>query len=223
MAKQDVLDAINATIVPNNLKGISADSLRNILTMIVENAGEGGSGSGDGALKVMVPDTMMTLDLFREYGEFSLSTWEEVKLYGVSIGLDLSPLDSTVTAAFEYNAQIYQTFIDKAKAGEGILCMIDGSLMAKAGIELQLATDPLISVLVEEMATSCGQLAQVGVTYLKAFPDSGMQSNTMIEITPIGVPDNIENGFIYYQSDMKLYLNEDGSIVFQQLTTEPES
>ena len=47
MAKQDVLDAINATIIENGQKGITAQSLNNILTMMTENAGEGG-GSGDG-------------------------------------------------------------------------------------------------------------------------------------------------------------------------------
>lgn len=46
MNKQEIIDAINATIAPNNIKGITADSLRNLLIMMVENAGEGGSGSG---------------------------------------------------------------------------------------------------------------------------------------------------------------------------------
>lgn len=50
MAKQDALDAINATIVENNQKGITAQSLKNVLITMVENAGEG--GSGDGSLRV---------------------------------------------------------------------------------------------------------------------------------------------------------------------------
>lgn len=46
MTKQEILDAINATIVTNGQKGITAESLANILTEIVNAAGEGGSGVG---------------------------------------------------------------------------------------------------------------------------------------------------------------------------------
>ena len=51
---QEVVDAINATIVPNNVKGITADSLRNLLLLMAENSG-GSGGSGEGALRVMIP------------------------------------------------------------------------------------------------------------------------------------------------------------------------
>lgn len=79
MAKQDVIDAINATIVPNGSKAINADSLRNLLIMMTENAGEGGSGSGDGALRVIVPDLMMVGGMFVDMGEFSSTSYGEVK------------------------------------------------------------------------------------------------------------------------------------------------
>lgn len=39
MANQNVIDAINATIVPNGSKAINADSLRNLLLMMAENGG----------------------------------------------------------------------------------------------------------------------------------------------------------------------------------------
>lgn len=45
MTKQEILDAINATIVANGQKGITAESLANILVEMVNAAGEGGSGS----------------------------------------------------------------------------------------------------------------------------------------------------------------------------------
>lgn len=49
MSKQEILDAINATIVPNGQKGITAESLANILTEMVNAAGEGGSGGSGGS------------------------------------------------------------------------------------------------------------------------------------------------------------------------------
>jgi hypothetical protein len=44
MTKAEILEAINATIAPNNVKGITAESLANILTEIVNATPEGGSG-----------------------------------------------------------------------------------------------------------------------------------------------------------------------------------
>lgn len=46
MTKQEILDAINATIVTNGQKGITAESLANILTEIVNAVGEGSGGVG---------------------------------------------------------------------------------------------------------------------------------------------------------------------------------
>ena len=49
-ANQEVIDAINGTIVSNNVKGITADSLRNLLLLMAENSG-GSGGSGEGKRK----------------------------------------------------------------------------------------------------------------------------------------------------------------------------
>lgn len=45
MNKAELIEAINATIAPNGVKGITAESLANILTEIVNAAGGGGGGS----------------------------------------------------------------------------------------------------------------------------------------------------------------------------------
>lgn len=42
MNKQELIEAIEATLVPNGNKAITADALRNLLIDIVENSGEGG-------------------------------------------------------------------------------------------------------------------------------------------------------------------------------------
>jgi hypothetical protein len=51
MTKQEILDSINATIVANGQKGITAELLANILTEIV-NAAPESSGSGSGILSL---------------------------------------------------------------------------------------------------------------------------------------------------------------------------
>lgn len=44
MNKQELIEAIEATLVPNGNKAITADALKNLLIDIVENSGSGGGG-----------------------------------------------------------------------------------------------------------------------------------------------------------------------------------
>lgn len=46
MTKEEIIAAIAETIAPNNIKAITAESLANILTEIVNASGESGGGSG---------------------------------------------------------------------------------------------------------------------------------------------------------------------------------
>lgn len=46
MSKEELIEAINGTLISNEEKAITADALRNLLTDIVENSGGGGQGGG---------------------------------------------------------------------------------------------------------------------------------------------------------------------------------
>lgn len=46
MSKEELIEAINGTLISNEEKAITADALRNLLTDIVENSGSGGGGGG---------------------------------------------------------------------------------------------------------------------------------------------------------------------------------
>ena len=50
MTKNEIIEAINATIIPNGQKGITAESLANILLEMVNATPEGGSSSGSGQI-----------------------------------------------------------------------------------------------------------------------------------------------------------------------------
>ena len=55
--KQELIEAIKATIVPNDKKAITAESLANLLTEMVEAMGEGsGGGAGQIVFYLGVPD-----------------------------------------------------------------------------------------------------------------------------------------------------------------------
>lgn len=68
MTKAEILEAINATIRPNNQKGITAESLANILTEIVNASAESGGSSGGGSgyyidMTLANPDDEESMDL----------------------------------------------------------------------------------------------------------------------------------------------------------------
>ena len=128
MAKQDVLDAINSTIVSNNIKGITADSLRNVLTLMTENAG---SGSGEGALRVMIPESISDTEseevLFNlEYFE----TYEKPEMDIIAPGLG-DRMSAFFQEMFAYNAEAYTQILEKAQKFEGMMCLLDASMSSK--------------------------------------------------------------------------------------------
>lgn len=54
--KQELIEAIKATIVPNDEKAITAESLANLLIEMVEAMGEGGTGAGYVSFYTGVPN-----------------------------------------------------------------------------------------------------------------------------------------------------------------------
>ena len=59
MNKQEIIEAINSTIVANGQKGITAESLANLLIEMASATPEGGSG-GNGSLILYVPSSVET-------------------------------------------------------------------------------------------------------------------------------------------------------------------
>ena len=214
MAKQDVLEAIDATIIPNGIKGITADTLNSVLTMIVENAGEGG-GSGDGALRIMVPDTMIGIhEEFIAAGEFSPAIWEQIKVEVANspMPVDIAAWDATFSACFAHNAEVYQSIITKVESHEGTFAILDQSLSMAATYKMMI--DLEVPGAVEKVDVSLGQLALcVGMRmhpaegYEEMF---GPQADPMIMVTPLyGQPD-----MEMYPPELMMILMPDGSIMF---------
>lgn len=227
MAKQDVLDAINATIVPNGTKAINADSLRNLLTMMVENAGEG--GSGEGALRVIVPELMMIGPEFIPIGEFSPTSWEELKsIFEQEMGVDLSEYDAAVKASFEHNANVAQQIIEKGKAGQGISVVLDQTPYFPAVINVLFQMEPEMAASYEDFAVCGVQPAGLFMQYMKPTPEGesmmGMVGEMfMAFLVPSGYVDLSDSGISTYSDEMLIQLNLDGSLVFIQRKSDIES
>lgn len=79
MNKQEILDAINATIAPNGVKGITAESLANILTEIVNAMGEGGGAGGEYIdMTFLEPDNPESFELTAEAKEHNAELYAKV-------------------------------------------------------------------------------------------------------------------------------------------------
>lgn len=201
MAKQEVLDAINATVAPNNIKGITADSLRNVLTLMAENAG---SGSGEGALRVMIP--MDLLGTGANEMDFTPEYWEQMKvemdafLPGIS-----AALDPVVEELFRHNAEVYSLLMEKAANNEGVMCLLD------------------MSAWVKEMMVAFAMIEGIAISF-DAFSVSMPSSAMIIEIEPaemaaeMAIPIGINIKPLSYNQDIGIHpftaveLRADGSL-----------
>lgn len=222
MAKQEVLDAINATIVSNGIKGITADSLRNVLTLMVENGGEDegeNKGSGDGMLRIHVPELMITGEKFLEQEEFSRDTVEvlkdEIETNAPEMLELWKPVFSAFEEAFVHNAEVYSTIKEKARNGEGCVVSLDQSMLMKAFIECEVSADPDFAASIKEYIMSCVQVANVYIFSLELITG---QTEEAFWLIPTNTPS--EMGF--YPSNMGLVLTPDGSILFAPLPEEEQ-
>lgn len=99
MTRTEILEAINATIAPNGVKGITAESLANILIEIVNAAGEGGAGGEYIDMTPANPDDLESTELSEEakahnaevYNKLlsALNSVQAIPMVSVSMGVGM--------------------------------------------------------------------------------------------------------------------------------------
>lgn len=163
MAKKEVHEAIDATMVPNGVKAINADSVRNLLHMMTDNAGEG--GGGDGGVKVYALPPSAVFDIFGGE-EVTPEIWDEVKARIEEENPDyvIAPeLDTAMEEVFAANAEVYKTMLQKAKDGVSTYAVID---MGKAMEAFVIMDQPEYGSMVNY---SAGVLASAMVVDMAGF------------------------------------------------------
>ena len=226
MAKQDVLDAINSTIVQNDIKAITAQSLNNVLTMMVENAGEGG-GSGDGALRILVPDMIVGIMLVEE-GDFSLESISELR----EMLFELSPEGAEIFESYlvecenaiVHNANVFATIKEKADSGEGCMVLLDQSYLLKSYIDCSVNV-PEFAEMYESQSVAMSQVGNVSFVYIDIISEyEEMLGGDMVAlaIRPTKSADILDMEMAGYPTNMLLMLQPDGSIIFEHIEEEPK-
>lgn len=197
MAKKDVHEAIDATMVPNGVKAINADSVRNLLHMMTDNAGEG--GGGDGGVKVYALPPMLIYEMIGEAGgtvEMTPESWAEIKAMVEEVNPGFIPpeFDAAMEEAFAANAEVYKAMMQKAKDGVSTYAVIDMGKLMKGFIlsdepEFAGMVDYSVGVLASGGAFSIAgleQLVQFIPSNLGAFLDNPAYDNFMLVLLPNG-------------------------------------
>lgn len=223
MAKKEVHEAIDATMVPNGVKAINADSVRNLLHMMTDNAGEGGGGDGGVKVYALPPDAIY--EMVGGAGstvEITPESWAEVKaiMEEVSPGFISPELDTAMEEAFAANAEVYKTMMQKAKDGVSTYAVIDfGKLMmgfiSADAPEFAGMVGYSVGVLASGGAVSIPGLEQMVNFFpsdLGAFLDNPAYNNLMLVLLPNG-------GFVWedvystYSADYSLNIPVEGAIL----------
>ena len=127
MTKNEIIEAINATIAPNNQKGITAESLANILIEMV---------NASGALRVHWDTGMLGIPFTPSSYEALFSSPEAAELGGLE-----SSIYKAAQKCFADNVAAYQTILEKTNSREGISCMLDASMMSSVIGEYQMGLE----------------------------------------------------------------------------------
>lgn len=100
MNKQDIIEAINSTIMPNGQKGITAEALANILIEMANASGSGGSG-GVTVYLGMVDAETGAVTLTDEQKALNAEAFRQIKEGNRLVIVDMSEFMSA-----EYGAQV---------------------------------------------------------------------------------------------------------------------
>lgn len=232
MANQEVVNAINETMVPNGVKAINADSVRNLLLLMAEKMGE---GTGSGAVRVHFfdgDDLDFSQVNFEDIGAF---TPEEV---GPFTPEEVELIESMMAKAQQDNKAAYKLLNEHREQGIADLVMGDESLFVTVmliGIvrlyeSILGQLDPEYSG-IDWSAFSFNAVASVPMFYINGKADtSGMDADSLALLDEIleelftSSEANFFNGISLgcdISSPVYYVLKEDGSVFYREEPTIP--
>lgn len=178
MTKNEIISAINETIVPNGKKGINALALNNVLVEMANASGEGGSGNG--ALKLIIPDPEL-LEVFVDLGGITRENWSVLSEEFASIPDLLDAYNMFIESMFTRNAELYAILQEKSVNCDGTFVLIDMSEGYKMFLEMMGITEGYTM----NVTASIGILALA--TVFKQEIAEAEVSEEITGITPINV------------------------------------
>lgn len=226
MANQEVVNAINETMVPNGVKAINADSVRNLLLLMAEKMGE---GTGSGAVRVHI-NAGQELDFsqvnFEDIGAF---TPEEAEL-----------IKNMLAKAQQDNKAAYKLLNEHREQGMADLVMGDESLFATVTlIGAVRFYNEIVNQLNPELNVDWSAFSFNGVVSCPMFYANGKSDTSGIDADNLAllydlfgdmlldIEDSVLNGIVlsydYENLGTPYYvLKEDGSVFYFEDTPTAE-
>lgn len=204
MTKQEILEAIDSTIVANDKKAITAESLANILREMATATPEGGSdgSGGEEVLRFLFIDPMLGPELL-EIGEREISkdVLEMLKgIMGEGATFVYDSIFKYYDKMFAHNAEMYNKLKEAALGGKGVQAVLDmseaysiiarlmfelqGVSFDELGCLLQVSADPVFMFMSSAGASEC----EAGLTANSATLSSifDIKGPIMINLFPDG-------------------------------------
>lgn len=223
MTKEEIIQAIDETIVPNNKKAITATSMANILRELASVSGKG--ASGDEILRLHLP-VMSLLGI-------GLSEWNPTVLEEIILEVEQSMPNAReslfytlLSESFELNAQVYRTIKERGSKGEGALVVADFSRFNIGYLDWQSSFfEPILGF---DAVESVGYLCTAPLLTVSGdvvLTQEGIDQGLVDEDTL-----SLINSCVFYNSvpveglldeNQMIWLNEDGTLIFENAYLSP--
>lgn len=153
--KEQLIEAIKATITPNNVKAITAESLANLLIEMVEAIGEGGTGTGHVSFYTGVPNVeTMEFVLTPEQKAHNAEMVKIVKESPIAITASMDIVEvlkvdvpDTDFSGAKYNITADTVMYATAEAAEKLGMPHEGVAFASQGSAFVFAPDGSVTIL----------------------------------------------------------------------------
>lgn len=120
MKKSEILQAIDSTITSNNKKGISGDSLANILREITNVAGDGNGGGGGGVNAFVFKIPLIAIEAASTIFEEPVIAWNKY-IYDLSIDAIAEMVQEELGIENYLETPIHQALLDSIEHNERVI------------------------------------------------------------------------------------------------------
>lgn len=207
MNRQELQTMIDSTIVPNKKKGITAESLRLVLSEMANATPEGGSGNLD-VINIYWP--VVAEDGFNDDVIEGI-----ISVYADTYEINEDELRSYLKGMLAKNAEAFKRIIE-TKRGKDILCVAVGISIDEVIVDaINKQYEDALGFKLYESAYSD---VRIPVICTWGYVDFTEEASEKINIPDSQVVEFGSFGYSFYAT-----LNPDGSLVFNQTETEQPS
>lgn len=216
MTKQEILEAIDATIVPNDKKAITADSLANLLREMASATPESnGGGGGDTSLRLFLPDPLVASVFVDLELQYTREGWEAAKQeFEDWPASAVEAFDAYYNKMFDNNAEVYKQIQAAAAERKGI--SVVGDFSEGYATAMNILFGELQMMPLDYVNTICYKSLDC------MYAEIGVMGQKETEFFLLANPSVFNEPFIGSAEEMTITLLPDGGLVMESTQTKYE-